>query len=259
MNSSPATDASPREDVLAAAGGRLAQEIPDTWLLAPDGQVPQDPALQAQLHSEGGTAIQALFTPIDPETEERLIDQHIARYVTHPIPAAANPVAVPRARPRRWWLPAVPLAAAAAGLVILLRTGGLPGLEGPQTPDLGTKMSPFLALPGEVRATSTARGPDAGSPQPLTVRQGRDWFYLDCHTKVRASFLAVEATREDQPGPQVPVTLRADVMSEAPSTGARLHVHAEIQSGRWAVTCRMFDEDARQVVNLSPPAPLVVR
>lgn len=145
-------------------------------------------------------------------------------------------------RPRRWW-PAIPaVAAAAAGLLLILRPGG----------DTAERARAIDALVSVGSATRDASETGAG---PLRIASTQR-FQLECRARdePEATVESVRATARGAAGASVR-HLGFDVI--AGTDGRRLHVHAGLPVGEWEVTCGVLDGAGRFGV-LGPPALVVV-
>lgn len=187
------------------------EEVPEPWLAVatgrkrPEEAFPDEPDLWPQL------------ADADPAAADRIDARAVEMLLGAPGPAAAPTSVVPLSPPRRKWLAwAAPLAAAAALFLAFF-------------PD---RRSHDGVRQGEVRALPSIR-----SDAALHLTQG-EHFYLECRVPGRTvEVVAIRAT----PAEAVDAPTRALGFTPEPHDPGVLHVHADLVSGSWDLTCGVLD------------------
>ncbi|MFZ6181252.1 hypothetical protein [Nannocystis pusilla] len=197
--------------------------------------VPPEDASEAAL-----MAAQGLRRELDPAARARIVDLVVDTYLAGAPATAAPDAHVVRLPPprRRWIWTLAPLAAAAA-LALVLWPGEEPSSAGDVPDSMTGRTSLRPAIRGDV------------SPDELHLASGGD-FYLVCESGLDAvEVVSVQASREDK--------VRGLGFKQTSTDGkaTELHVHADLEPGRWSVRCGVRTSAGR-FAWIDPPEPLIV-
>ncbi|MFY0537828.1 hypothetical protein [Nannocystis pusilla] len=195
--------------------------------------VPPEEASEAAL-----AAAQELRRELDPAALERIVDLVVDTYLAGaPATAAPDAHAVRLPPPRRRWIWTLAPLAAAAALALIFWPGEEPSSAGPNSVPGRTSLRP--AIRGDV------------SPGELHLASGGD-FYLVCESGLDAvEVVSVQASRENK------VRGLGFKQTSADGKATELHVHADLEPGRWSVRCGVRTSAGR-FAWIDPPEPLIV-
>lgn len=219
---------------------RALEEVAREGARAPEWLVKGEEPPPGEESEAALAAIQDLRQEIGPETRARIVERAVDAFLGGaPANAAPAQARVVQISPRRRWLWALPLLAAAAAVTLLLLPGEAP------VPDPVER----LAVIGETHLRPGIRGEVPAGELRLAADSD---FYLECAPDLRdVSVTSVRAVRGDEVR-----TLESQVTSADGAT-TELFVHAALTPGRWAVQCGVTTRDGR-FAWLDPPAPLLI-